>query len=237
MAEAENLSRNGLAVVVGASGGIGSALVDALERRSAHADVIALGRSSTPALDLEDEASIEVAARAVADTGRPVSLVIDATGILHGPGMAPEKALGQIDPAVLARSFAINATGPMLLMKHFLPLLPRRGRAVFVTLSARVGSIGDNGFGGWYGYRASKAALNQFVRTASIELGRRSPDAVCVALHPGTVETRLTAGFARTGLEVQSPGTAATRILEVIDGLDARHTGGFFDHRGERVPW
>ena len=122
-------------------------------------------------------------------------------------------------------------------MKHFLPLFPRSGRAVFATLSAKVGSIGDNHLGGWYSYRASKAALNQLVRTAAIELSRRQPHAICVALHPGTVATRLSSPFAKSGLEVQKPEVAAQRLLAVMDTLTVDDTGGFFNHHGERLPW
>ena len=137
----------------------------------------------------------------------------------------------------MAQSFAINAIGPALVMKHFLPLLPRDSSAVFATLSARVGSIGDNRLGGWYSYRASKAALNQLVRTAAIELNRRSPNAICVALHPGTVDTGLSASFAKTGLDVQTPELAAERLLEVIAKLTANDSGGFFDYKGEPIIW
>ena len=122
-------------------------------------------------------------------------------------------------------------------MKHFLPLLPRAGKSVFVTLSARVGSIGDNDLGGWYSYQASKAALNQLVRTAAIELGRQRPAAVCVTLHPGTVDTGLSAPFAKAGLEVRPAARAAECPLRVIDRLAAEDSGGFFDHRGDRLPW
>jgi NAD(P)-dependent dehydrogenase (short-subunit alcohol dehydrogenase family) len=137
----------------------------------------------------------------------------------------------------MAHAFAINAIGPALLMKHFLPLLPRSGRSVFATLSAKVGSIGDNHLGGWYSYRASKAALNQLVRTAAIELSRRQPQAICVALHPGTVATPLSSPFAKSGLQVQAPDLAAQRLLAVIDALTAEDSGGFFNHQGERLPW
>jgi NAD(P)-dependent dehydrogenase (short-subunit alcohol dehydrogenase family) len=123
------------------------------------------------------------------------------------------------------------------LMKHFLPLLARDGKAVFATLSARVGSIGDNKLGGWYGYRASKAALNQMVRTAAIELRRRAPSAICVALHPGTVESRLSAPFERTGLDIRPSDQAAAELVAVIESLGADDTGAFFDHRGEQPPW
>ena len=122
-------------------------------------------------------------------------------------------------------------------MKHFLPLLPRAGKSFFATLSAKVGSIGDNHAGGWYGYRASKAALNQIVRTAAIELRHRHPGAICVALHPGTVDTALSQPFAKAGLDVQTPDTAAVRLLTVLDKLTADDSGGFFDHRGKQLPW
>ena len=117
--------------------------------------------------------------------------MIDASGFLHGDGLMPEKSWREIDPVHMQRAFAINAIGPALLMKHLLPLFPADGRSVFATLSAKVGSIGDNHLGGWYAYRASKAALNQLVRTAAIELRRKRPNAICVALHPGTVDTKL----------------------------------------------
>ena len=151
--------------------------------------------------------------------------------------MAPEKSWRQLDGASMARAFAINAIGPALVMKHFLPLLPASGKSVFAVLSARVGSVGDNRLGGWYSYRSSKAAVNQLVRTASVELRRRQPEAICVALHPGTVDTPLSAPFRKAGLEVQSPGIAAERLVDVVDRLVARDSGGFFDQNGEPVPW
>ena len=122
-------------------------------------------------------------------------------------------------------------------MKHALPALAPQGKAVFATLSARVGSIGDNHLGGWYGYRASKAALNQLVRTAAIELKRRRPAGLCVALHPGTVSTALSSPFSKDGLEVQTPQTSAARLLGVIDDLSADQSGFFFDHLGVAIPW
>ena len=228
--------RDDVAVVFGAGGGIGGALVAALAGDPRFAAVIGLGRGSAPRFDLLDEASIADAVRAVAARGA-IRLAIDATGFLHDAAQMPEKSLRELDAARLARSFALNAIGPALLMKHLLPALPREGRAVFATLSARVGSIGDNRLGGWYGYRASKAALNQFVRKAAVELARRSQAAICVALHPGTVATGLSAPFAAAGLDVQAPEVAAARLLAVIDRLTPAESGGFFDHRGEAVPW
>lgn len=230
---------DGLAVVVGGSGGIGSALVAHLSAVSPQ--VLSLGRHSAPALDLLREDSIAHAAdwlRTHAQAqGLPVRLVIDATGWLHGEGWMPEKSWRQLDAAHMAHAFALNAIGPALLMKHFLPILPRQGRAVFATLSAKVGSIGDNRLGGWYSYRAAKAALNQLVRTAAIELARSHPHAVCVALHPGTVETALSAPFARTGLTVRAPDEAAARLLELLSTLDASHSGSFLDPQGQTLPW
>jgi len=226
-----------IAVIIGASGGIGSAVREAQERSSDYDGVIALSRSSDPGLDLLEEASIAHAAASIAAGPHEVRLIFDATGALTLPGATPEKSWRNIDPEEMARAFAINTIGPALLMKHFLPLLPKTGRGVFASLSARVGSIGDNRLGGWYGYRASKAALNQLVRTAAVELARKKPETVCVALHPGTVRTSLTEGFAKTGLEVQDPELAAHRLLAVVKKLTPEQSGGFFDHLGEPIPW
>jgi NAD(P)-dependent dehydrogenase (short-subunit alcohol dehydrogenase family) len=226
----------GVAVVFGASGGIGGALVEAIRTADRFAHVVEFSRSTSPSIDLLDEASLERAAAFAADMG-DLRLVIDATGFLHDDRQGPEKSWRQLDAVNLARSFALNAIGPALIMKHVLPRLPRSGKAVFATLSARVGSIGDNRLGGWYSYRASKAALNQLVRTAAVELARRSPDALCIALHPGTVATALSSPFAATGLEVHLPSTAARHLLAVIDQLAADANGGFFDWRGQTVPW
>ena len=199
--------------------------------------VIGLGRSSDPCLDLLDEDSIEQAAQSLKHRGQDVRLIFDATGALTWPGHLPEKSWKALDPDAMARSFAINAIGPALLMKHFLPLLPKEGKSVFATLSARVGSIGDNALGGWYSYRASKAALNQLVKCSAIELKRTRKDAICIALHPGTVATDLSDGFVKSGLEVQSAQHAAERLFAVIDGLEAADTGTFRDHLGKPIEW
>ncbi len=164
-------------------------------------------------------------------------LVIDATGFLHDERQGPEKSWRQLDAGNLARSFALNALGPALIMKHVLPRLPRSGKAVFATLSARVGSIGDNRLGGWYAYRASKAALNQLVRTAAVELARRSPEGICVALHPGTVATTLSAPFTQAGHSAHTPAETSRHLLAVVDKLTVEANGGFFDWRGQPVPW
>jgi NAD(P)-dependent dehydrogenase (short-subunit alcohol dehydrogenase family) len=231
-----SFAAGGVAVIFGAGGGIGGSLVEAIEATGQFNAVVALSRGASPSIDLLEEASLERATMFAAARGE-LRLVIDATGFLHGDGQTPEKSWRQLDAVNLARSFALNATGPALIMKHVLPWLPRSGKAVFATLSARVGSIGDNRLGGWYAYRASKAALNQLVRTAAVELARRSPEALCIALHPGTVATSLSAPFAASGLEIHSPQAAARHLLAVVDRLPATATGGFFDWRGEPVPW
>jgi NAD(P)-dependent dehydrogenase (short-subunit alcohol dehydrogenase family) len=224
-----------LAVVIGSTGGIGAALLTALGDGGEFSEVIGLGRTTTPGLDLQDEASIVAAVASLA--GREVRLVIDATGFLHDTRFSPERSWRQLDAAHMAHAFAVNAIGPALLMKHILPALPRQGRVVFASLSARVGSIGDNRLGGWYSYRASKAALNQLVRCAAIELARINRDSVCVALHPGTVDTGLSGPFAKTGLDVQTPGQSAARILSVLGTLTPAQSGGFFDQNGIAVPF
>jgi NAD(P)-dependent dehydrogenase (short-subunit alcohol dehydrogenase family) len=234
--ELRSFPKGGVAVVFGAGGGIGSALAEALRAVETFAQVVAISRATEPAIDLLDEASLERAAKFAAGQGE-LRLVIDATGFLHDAGQKPEKSWRQIDAGNLAKAFALNAIGPALIMKHVLPLLPREGKAVFATLSARVGSIGDNRLGGWYAYRASKAALNQLVRTAAVELARRAPDAICVALHPGTVATALSAPFEASGLEIHAPAAAARHLLAVVERLTPPANGGFLDWHGQPVPW
>lgn len=218
------------ALVIGSSGGIGAALVAALAARGA--EVTGLSRRGD-GLDLTDEASV---ARAAAAHPGPFDLVLDATGALEIDGHGPEKALAQIDPAAMAAQFAVNAIGPALLLKHFRDHLPREGRAVFASLSARVGSIGDNRLGGWVSYRAAKAAQNQILRCAAIEIARKRPEAIVVALHPGTVATPLTARYAGSHPTV-APEAAAANLLAVLDGLTPADTGGFFAWDGKTIPW
>ncbi|MDP3372623.1 MAG: SDR family NAD(P)-dependent oxidoreductase [Hydrogenophaga sp.] len=238
------ISQPGLSVVLGGTGGIGSALVALL--RAQGCAVLVLGRQTQPALDYSAEATVAACAQHVAQqlahTGLPLARLLVATGFLHGTTASgqrtePERSWQHLNADALAHSFAVNAIGPALVMKHFVALLPRQGSWVAAFLSARVGSIGDNALGGWYGYRASKAALNQLVRTAAIELARRNREALCVALHPGTVDTGLSQPFAKTGLQVRPPAVAAGELLGVLDGLLPGSSGGFFDHHGLVVPW
>ena len=231
----------GVALVIGAGGGIGAALVAGLQASQAFASVMGLGRGTLPRLDYSDEASLQTAAQHVADqcaaSGQALRLLVVATGFLHGDAGQPERSFTTLDAAYLQQVFAINTLGPALVMKHFLPLMARQGRCVAGFLSARVGSIGDNALGGWYGYRASKAALNQLVKTASIEMTRRNKHSICVALHPGTVATALSQPFAKTGLTVRPAEEAAADLLRVLAGLQAGDTGALIDHHGEKLPF
>jgi NAD(P)-dependent dehydrogenase (short-subunit alcohol dehydrogenase family) len=223
--------------VAGAGGGIGSAVAGVLDDSGMFARTLRLTRSGVVPLDLNDERSVAAAARHVAETELPLRLMFVATGFLHDANMRPERSLRDVSPKHMAKAFAVNAIGPALVLKHFLPLLPRTGKAVFAVLSAKVGSIGDNRLGGWHSYRASKAALNQIVRTASIELARTRPEAICLALHPGTVDTPLSAPFVKRGLEVHPPDAAARQLMGVIAALAPRHNGTFLDCRGSELPW
>jgi NAD(P)-dependent dehydrogenase (short-subunit alcohol dehydrogenase family) len=232
------VSAGGTTIVVGASGGIGAALAEALADEGRAVTGLARSFAGDRHIDLEDEASIAAAAAAVARAGSP-DLVIVATGLLHddapGGGLGPEKALRDLDPAWLARQYAVNAIGPALVAKHFLPVMPRTGRTVFAVLSARVGSISDNKLGGWYGYRASKAALNQLVRTLAVEERRRNDRAIVVALHPGTVDTALSRPFQSAGRDLFQPGRAAVQLLDVLDGLRPPDSGRFFGWDGTEI--
>jgi short-subunit dehydrogenase len=229
--------------VFGASGGIGAALAMALaETHEVHAGS---RRGTVPpsanlhpfAFDLTDEASI---AKACAAIGGPLDLVIVATGRLtRADGTGPEKSYRALDGAGMAELFAVNTIGPALIAKHTLPLLRRDGRAVFAALSARVGSISDNRLGGWHAYRASKAALNMLVKNLALELARTHPQALAVTLHPGTVDTGLSAPFQR-GVAPQklfTPETSAAALLQVVDGLTPAQSGGLFAWDGAQVPF
>jgi NAD(P)-dependent dehydrogenase (short-subunit alcohol dehydrogenase family) len=216
------------AIVIGASGGIGAALAEALQARGA--EVTRLSRRD----DGFEVTDAQVVARVLGGIDGPFDTILVAIGILAPEGQGPEKSLSAIDPAAMARLFAVNAIGPALILRHLARLLAPGGRAG--VLSARVGSIGDNAIGGWHGYRASKAALNQIMHGAAIELARHDRDAILVALHPGTVETAFTAAYAGRHRMVPAQ-EAAQNLLQVIEGLDPSQSGGFYDWRGEEVPW
>jgi NAD(P)-dependent dehydrogenase (short-subunit alcohol dehydrogenase family) len=222
------------AVVIGASGGIGAALVERLRASGAYEVVHGLSRAD--GLDLEDEASIAAAAARIGE-GSPPALIIVATGVLHD-GFEPERSYRALTSEHLLRDYRINAVGPALVAKHFAPLLPRDGRAVLAALSARVGSIGDNRLGGWHSYRASKAALNMILRNLSIELGRTHPQAVVAGLHPGTVATDLSAPF-QSGVKAErlfTSAQSAAYLLQVLARLTPADSGGVFAWDGQRIP-
>lgn len=218
------------ALVIGASGGIGSAVAAALEARGEH--VTRLSRRED-GLDITAPESVEHHLGALEG---PFDTIFVATGALEPDGHRPEKALKQISAEALAAHFAVNSTGPALILRHAPRLMPRDRRCTFAALSARVGSIGDNGLGGWHGYRAAKAALNQLVHGASIELARTHKQSICVALHPGTVATSLTA-IHGAGHNRVPPEEAAANLISVLDGLTPNETGLFFDWAGKPVPW
>ncbi|MEL6344924.1 MAG: SDR family NAD(P)-dependent oxidoreductase [Myxococcota bacterium] len=223
------------ALVLGASGGIGSALVGALRARQVQ--VTPLSRRGD-GLDVTDEASVSAAAAKVNASGARFDWIINTVGALTVDGHRPERAFREIKPDVMLRAFAINSVGAATVFKHFTPLLrtEREQKTVFATLSARLASIGDNGLGGWMSYRASKAALNQIIRCASVEIARRRPAAVVVALHPGTIETDLTRPYAR-GRFTATTDEAARQLIDVLDGLTAEQTGEFFDYAGKPIVW
>lgn len=245
-----------IACVHGSTRGIGLAMVEALLTSRPDLHVVATGRSALGCealdklkqsagerleirnADITDEPSLAAVMAALGDRGS-LRLSINCVGLLHNETMQPEKRLADLDVETLLQSYRVNALGHALVYKHTAPILPRRGRVVIASLSARVGSIEDNRLGGWYGYRSSKAAQNMLTRTAAIELKRRNPETICVALHPGTTETELSRPF-RAGVPAQklfSPERAARALLEVLAGLSAEDSGTFFAWDGSKIPW
>lgn len=222
------------ALVVGSSGAIGAAAMALLQADPRCASVQGLHRHSHPAFDFGDEDGIAAGA-AVLARGPRLHLVINAAGLLHAPGLMPEKRLSDLNQAYLLAIFQANTFGPALLLRHLAPLLAP-GRALMAMISAKVGSIGDNRLGGWYGYRASKAALNMLVKTAAIELARTRPENVLVALHPGTVESKLSRPF-HGAAAARPASTAAADMLGVLDRLAPADSGAFLAYDGRRLPW
>ncbi len=237
------------AAVIGATGGIGGALVDALAESPAVARVFALSRRPAQGghekvtglqLDLENEVTVAAAAAAVKQMAGHLDIVIVAAGMLHdGETVTPEKTWRSLTAASMETVYRANTIGPALAAKHFLPLLPRDRKSAFAALAARVGSIEDNQLGGWYAYRASKAALVMVLKSLSIELARRNEHALCVGLHPGTVNTGLSKPF-QGGVpegKLFPPAKSARHLLQVLDGLDAKDSGGQFAWDGQRIPY
>lgn len=243
-----SFGKNLNAAVIGASGGIGSAIASQLDQCQAVSKVLRIARTLPTAspdghswyyLDLESERSIRHAADAIAKSLGVLHIVVVATGVLHrGRLVQPEKTWQSLSSPAMETAFRINTFGPTLIAKHFLPLLAKDRKSAFVALTARVGSIQDNHLGGWYAYRASKTALNMVIKTLSIELARRNPNALCVGLHPGTVDTALSEPFQK-GVRhdhLFSPRQSARYLLHVLDGLSLADSGGVFAWDGSVIP-
>jgi len=244
-------------LIVGASGGIGLGFVQALlpdprvariyatyRQPQTAAALIQLAqqhpaRLSCLALDLTDEAQVVAGIEQIRAQVAQLHLVINCVGLLHAGPLQPEKSLRQINPEHLLQYFQVNAVGAILLAKHLLPLLSHSDRSLFATISAKIGSIGDNRLGGWYGYRASKAALNMLIRTAAIEYGRKSPKTILVLLHPGTTDTRLSEPFQRNvpPQKLFPVERTVSQLLTVLADLNIEDSGQFFSWDGSRLPW
>lgn len=250
---------NGTILIQGASRGIGLAMVERLldepgvdrviatARSTERSDTLqrlrnrAAGRLLTFSLDVTREADVARVARETALCSPRLHGMINTAGVLHEPGtgMRPEKRIEDIDVGHLETVFRVNAFGPMLMAKHFFHLLRHEDPTFFASLSARVGSIADNRLGGWYGYRAAKAAQNQFTRTLAVEASRRARHLRVLALHPGTTDTRLSAPFQRNVPQGQlfTPDFVADRLLSILRDTDIADNGRFIAWDGKDVPW
>jgi NAD(P)-dependent dehydrogenase (short-subunit alcohol dehydrogenase family) len=223
------------ALVVGSSGAIGGAFVQQLQQHPSCAAVHTLSRTEHPGFDITHEASIAEHIQALAPHG-PFHLVVDATGALTINGKGPEKALNQVAADTLQQSFLINATGPVVLMRHVAPLMAQ-GPTWYVKLSARVGSISDNQKGGWYAYRAAKAALNQFLQTAAIELQRRRPELRVVAMQPGTVRSKLSELFQAGVPHLLEPHESVAGMMQALQSLQPKVGAHYVDWQGQEIAW
>ncbi len=232
--------------VVWGGGGLGCALAKELASRGGHSSTVLvarrpvnmdLGGVKVLQADIFKQGEVDGIVEVLRSLGQPVT-VISAIGLLHSGELQPEKSLRQLDAENLRSVLDVNVVAPSMLARHFLPLMPRKRRTVFAALSARVGSISDNRLGGWYAYRASKAALNMMLRTISIEWRRTNPDAVCLGLHPGTVDTELSKPFQRGVPEEKlfTPQKSAAMLVDVVEQATAGQSGGVFDYAGKRVP-
>jgi NAD(P)-dependent dehydrogenase (short-subunit alcohol dehydrogenase family) len=223
------------ALVIGASGALGAAFVAYLEHDPACAEVIGVSRANTPGFDLQDAASIERLGKAIVARG-PFHLIVDATGALTIEGVGPEKSLTMLSADALTRSLSINTVGPALLLRALAPSLAG-GDAIYAKLSARVGSISDNRKGGWYGYRAAKAAMNMVLQTAAIELQRRNPALRVAALQPGTVRSKLSAPFAAGVPQLLEPHESVAGLMRALLTLPQKTGAQFIDHQGHDIGW
>jgi NAD(P)-dependent dehydrogenase (short-subunit alcohol dehydrogenase family) len=220
------------ALVLGSTGSIGRALVKILKEKIGADNVVSISRLEN-GLNFMEPATIALEAKKQSGV---FDLILDATGALEIKGNGPEKSFQSLEYEIMLDQFKVNAIGPAMIIKHFMKFLPRAGKSVFLTLSARVGSIEDNKLGGWVSYRSSKSALNQIVKTAAIELARKNPESVCIALHPGTVKSKLTERYLARNPYVE-PEVAANNIIRVIEGKSSKDSGGFYDYQGGVIPW
>jgi len=229
------------ALVLGASGAIGSAFLKHFDNDPACHWVLGLSRQSELKFSLENEDSMQHCAAALRDPAGPFGVcefkwIIDATGALTIDGQGPEKRLGALNSKQLLRQFEVNAVGPALLMKHFTPLLSAQQPSCYATLSARVGSIQDNHKGGWYGYRAAKAARNMLLQSTAIEVARKNPMAVFAALQPGTVQSKLSAQFVAAE-DAMTPEDSVAKLMQTLAALKPTGRAQFVDHAGTEIPW
>ena len=244
------------ALVVGASQGIGLEFVRQLvsaprvvhlfatyRQKQTAADLFALAAQHPNLhcvqMDLTDEAQIESGFQSISQTAPHIHLVVNCVGLLHNEQQQPEKAIRQLDADNLINYFKVNSIGPALLAKHLMAPLKHSEPSLFATISAKIGSIGDNRLGGWYGYRASKAALNMFLKTAAIEYARRSPNTTIVMLHPGTTDTRLSKPF-QSGVPPEklfSTERTVSQLLDVLSDVRPEDSGEFYSWDGSRLPW
>tara|TARA_B100000886_G_scaffold131199_1_gene88447 strand:- start:6698 stop:7396 length:699 start_codon:yes stop_codon:yes gene_type:complete len=232
------MNTENLVVVIGGTGSIGRAISEQI-RSLGFKEIIIIGRRTNPSIDFNDEQTIKNAAEFIKNKKKAISILFDATGILHDEenNQMPEKTLKNINLKFAQKNFLINTIGPSLLIKHFAPLLDIEQKSVFATLSAKVGSISDNGFGGWYSYRASKAALNQLIKTASIEMKIKNKNSIFIALHPGTVKSKLSKPFQKSNLKIQTPEESAGHLITIIKEVKTSETGKFFNWDGTELPW
>ncbi|EGJ34007.1 MULTISPECIES: SDR family NAD(P)-dependent oxidoreductase [Moorena] len=248
---------NANALIIGSSGGIGLAFVKQLlqdetftkiygsyRNRDSSSELIGLennypNRLVCLSMDITDELQVSEAVKQISVEIDKLHLVINCVGLLHDGSLQPEKSLKQINSEHLIRYFQVNSIGAVLLAKHLLPLFRHSDRSIFASISAKIGSIGDNQLGGWYGYRASKAALNMFMRTVAIEYSRKSPQTIVVTLHPGTTNTRLSKPFQKNvpADKLFPVERTVTQLLAVIEKLDKGDSGQFFSWDGSELPW
>ena len=230
------MNKENLAVIIGGTGAIGNAIAIEIGKLG-FKEILKIGTKTNPSIDFNDESTIIKTAEFIKKKNTPISILFDSTGILHHENYMPGKPLKSIDIDFAKKNFLINSIGPALLIKHFAALLDSENKSVFATLSAKVGSISDNGYGGWYSYRASKAALNQLIKTASIEMKVKNKKAVFLALHPGTVKSNLSQPFQKANLKIQEPEESAKHLVKILDSVDQSQTGKFFNWDGSELPW